>query len=50
MEIYLAIDWVFNTLMNAFEFMKSNWITAMILIISVMSLIINLIVFVRGSK
>lgn len=49
-NVYLAIDWIYATMMKIFNLWTQHFILSFILIVSVMSLIITLILKVKGSK
>lgn len=49
-NIYLSIDWVFSTMMRIFNLWTQHFILSFILIVSVMSLVITLMLKIKGSK
>lgn len=49
-NVYLSIDWIYEALMKIFNLYTSHFILSFILIVSVMSLVITLMLKIKGSK
>ena len=46
----LAIDFIFNMAMKCLNTMTNHWLLGIFLLVAIFSLIINLVLIVKGSK